>query len=993
MESERSGNPHIPRVINLCYKTKSLPDFVVGSLKDLNPTHKVRLFDDAECRSFIGDQFGGEYAACFDHIPQGPIKADFWRCCILYKEGGIYFDVDVDHRMGVDDYLESDSTFLTSTSLDSRRVNPIVLASKIGNPVLKMCVEEYLNMFRSKKPYEYWSWSICPMLYRAMERVIGRPFDNGQHASIKVNEDVYQFVNEDGRAFTKYKGARIFNNHHRLYTTIGGQTMRGFVVGAKSPIFENQMFRIEVMDHPHADTFSISVRGDRVSVTRTDQDSGWGQDLMLKIKYKTSGRVSVISIGSSEANTKHVDIPIWKRRGKGSSSPKMLFIIAGEAFRHGQHGRKRDTAESFDPQMRASMSHVALMDHVRSYKGLDCDVVISSYRTKYERELVSWYGDRLIATSFRGGLVGLQPLVKEALAEFDFSAYESVFVTRIDIEHKAYFREIFDPAWQKIMFPSICWAHQGYLSGGPNWIPRVSDTMEFIPKRFLSRVKRSFHLSHEAWHRYVNEGMQSEDIGFMVDTFHDSDSAKDYNPIYRMASRKDCPKWYSPNLVVGPDRSPARCLRHIAYPDWRQPITAPYEDEDLILAYKYDSYIRKEQFNISLDKASRLVRVSRIDSDSGWDNNIVLMLLDKNSGDKRELFVGRSESNGKTVSLDYRPGVYEDDNFSISVRPHDFPDVFHLERDSSGGICVSRLDASLGWGQNLALTVTNKASGRKRNVRVGPSESNKKSVALTLDPTKENQRTRVALCIRGAVSRFEGASMTRGEIYRTNKGYVNYRAVAKSVEEHILKPNEHMEIDIFVHSWNRDLAGDLELLYKPAASMFEDNEMYADEILARCRGPKDFSGVSHALACKRVIQLKEQYERDKGVHYDLVVLYRPDVLLWKDMPLDLYSVEQGVFVNAHGGGNGDFHFVMTSDDASLFKGLYDSPLQGNPQAMHGWIKNYVEKYMNSKMIMDDIVPGMHQEVMRPDKMRAIPVNVHKLGLDKFARYGVESRDI
>lgn len=990
---EVSANPHIPRVINICYRTKRLPEFVIERLRELNPNHAVRLHDDGECRSFIGDFFGGDHADCFDYIQQGPIKADFWRACLLHAEGGIYFDVDVEHEMGVDDYLEREATFMTSTSLDSGRMNPIVLMSRKGHEALKACVDQYMEMFRSRRPYGYWSWSICPMLYAALERAIGRPFGNDQEETIQSGSDRYQFANEDGRSFTRYKGIKILKNHHDSYKTVGGQTMRAFVTGSKSPAFEDGSFRIEVADHSHPDTFALSVEDGKVLIERTDQDTGWGQNLMLKIHYKSNGRRSSIAVGQSEQNRKSVEIPTWNHHGSGASSPKMLMILAGEAFRHGQHGRDRDTADSVPHQMRACRSHLRFIEMVKERHGLEVDLAVSSYRTRHQQELMAMYGNRVVASCFKSNLVGLEALVREAVAEVDLQPYKALFVSRIDLEYKDYFMGVFDPAWDRVMFPSVCWSFQGYMSGSPGWIPRVSDVMEFVPKRFFSHVKKHFFLSHSAWNDYKNSGLGNEGMGLMLDTYHDSDSAKDYNPIFRMTNRRDSQKWYSPNLKIGKDREPIRCFDYIGFPDWEQPVTRPCENENFVVAYKYDCYLREERFGLKLDAESKFVEVRRLDADEGWDVNVILMVRDKSTGEERELFVGRSDSNERSVPLDYRPGVWEDDNFSVSVRPNEFHDVFHLERDGKDRIAVTRLDAPGGWGQNLSLTVLNKRTGRKRGVRVGPSDHNRKSAELALDPARENSKIKVALCIRGAVSRIGGASTKRGEIYRSDKGYVNYRAVAKSVEEHILKPNDHMEIDAFVHSWNRDLAADLEYLYRPVASLFEDNEMYADEILARCREPKDFSGVSHALSCRRAIQLKEQYERDRGVHYDLVVLYRPDVLLWKDMQLDLYDVSQGVFVNEHPGGNGDFHFVMSSEDASLFKGLYDSPLQGNPQAMHGWIKNYVEKYMKCRVIVDGIVPGRDQEVLRPDKMRGDPIKIHKVGLETLSRYGVRGEDI
>lgn len=252
---------------------------------------------------------------------------------------------------------------------------------------------------------------------------------------------------------------------------------------------------------------------------------------------------------------------------------------------------------------------------------------------------------------------------------------------------------------------------------------------------------------------------------------------------------------------------------------------------------------------------------------------------------------------------------------------------------------------------------------------------------------------RVALCIRGGVSRVAGHYQSDAipKTLSPSVGYANYSAVGESVRRHIIGVNKNASIDVFVHSWSVDLEEQINSIYAPIASVFEDNELYADDIRSRCREPKDFGGVSQALAIKKVVEIKENYERSSGAVYDKVVLYRPDVLLWKDMVLSDYDTSSAVFVNAHAGGGGDFHFVMSSEDASAFKGLYDSSLNGNPHREHHWTKSFVEQFMKRPLLMDQIVPGLHQEVVRPDKIRDWPIKRNGISPSLFFGYGLDSK--
>jgi len=131
---------------------------------------------------------------------------------------------------------------------------------------------------------------------------------------------------------------------------------------------------------------------------------------------------------------------------------------------------------------------------------------------------------------------------------------------------------------------------------------------------------------------------------------------------------------------------------------------------------------------------------------------------------------------------------------------------------------------------------------------------------------------------------------------------------------------------------------------------------------------------------KKSIELKEAYEKKYNITYDRVILYRYDVLLWKPIHLEQYDYDK-IYVNAHHDSNGDFHFIMNQENARQFKYLYDSIRFGNKCSVHFWIKQYVEKYMKKKLYMDDIIPGVHQEVIR--KIYDFSINKGYLSIDTF----------
>ena len=165
----KGGSNKIPKVIYLCYKTKKIPDSVIPNWKKLNPDYEIKLYDNDDCIKFLKDKFGSEYVDTFNYIKDGPIKADFWRCCIIYKYGGVYADIDIKPVKPISFFLENKTDLLTVRSgynlyTPGFNITPELICSKKNNKLLKMCIDCYINWFNLKKKYSYWGWSICKVM-------------------------------------------------------------------------------------------------------------------------------------------------------------------------------------------------------------------------------------------------------------------------------------------------------------------------------------------------------------------------------------------------------------------------------------------------------------------------------------------------------------------------------------------------------------------------------------------------------------------------------------------------------------------------------------------------------------------------------------------------------------------------------------------------------------------------------------------------------------
>lgn len=93
---KQEDQDEIPKVIYQTWSSKTLPTNMrkcVEKIKDQNPNYSHYIYDDNECREFIKEHFNDNVVTAFDKLIPGAYKADLWRYCILYINGGIYLDI------------------------------------------------------------------------------------------------------------------------------------------------------------------------------------------------------------------------------------------------------------------------------------------------------------------------------------------------------------------------------------------------------------------------------------------------------------------------------------------------------------------------------------------------------------------------------------------------------------------------------------------------------------------------------------------------------------------------------------------------------------------------------------------------------------------------------------------------------------------------------------------------------------------------------------
>ena len=167
----------------------------------LNPEYNVELYDDERCLNILYKYYGKKYCDIFNFIKDGPIKADFFRVCLIYVFGGIYVDADIKPIVPLNHYIDDDVDLMTCISYNYDILNIVfcynpqmIVAKKYSNELFKIvCEYEYLYDNRENFPYTYWRWSICNT-FKKIEN-----FDitsNGENIFIYKNKK-YKFIIEE----------------------------------------------------------------------------------------------------------------------------------------------------------------------------------------------------------------------------------------------------------------------------------------------------------------------------------------------------------------------------------------------------------------------------------------------------------------------------------------------------------------------------------------------------------------------------------------------------------------------------------------------------------------------------------------------------------------------------------------------------------------------------------------------------------------------------
>jgi len=129
----------IPANIFQTWQTHILPPQMFNAIKIIkkqNPRFNYYLFSDIDCRLFISKNFDPAVLNAYDQLIPGAYKADLWRLCVLYKNGGIYIDIKLNCINGFKLIELTEKEHYVLDRLPPLSIYNAFMVCKAGNPFL-----------------------------------------------------------------------------------------------------------------------------------------------------------------------------------------------------------------------------------------------------------------------------------------------------------------------------------------------------------------------------------------------------------------------------------------------------------------------------------------------------------------------------------------------------------------------------------------------------------------------------------------------------------------------------------------------------------------------------------------------------------------------------------------------------------------------------------------------------------------------------------------
>jgi hypothetical protein len=293
---------NIPKTIiqtarDLTYKSL-LHYNAVKTILELNPEYEYKFFTDSDCREFIKSNFSSDVLDSYDMLYPNAYKADLFRYCYIYINGGCYFDNKYILRMPLHRLIDkNDINIYCKDRGDNLMFNSIIISVKNATEI-KNCIDAIVNHVKNNY---YGSNSLEPTGPGLFNR-----FTYDKNILLKHIVDGKDY--KDSKILIKSNNIVFANTHYKGYYTSVSKQDYAYIFNQKNIYFKNIQKKsgYTILVYPHNNTDLFDVNYDdilkKISIKRVDKNEGWGLDLKIKIINNKDNTENTYIIGSSSYN-------------------------------------------------------------------------------------------------------------------------------------------------------------------------------------------------------------------------------------------------------------------------------------------------------------------------------------------------------------------------------------------------------------------------------------------------------------------------------------------------------------------------------------------------------------------------------------------------------------------------------------------------------------------------------------------------------------------
>ena len=291
----------IPKDIILTWKNNIVPDHIIQKWQDLNPDFNIKFFDDNKIIEFLKKEYDDTYVYFFKSIKFGMYKADFFRYCYLYKYGGYYFDIDIEPVLSIKEIIDYEINYYLVLSAINKHIFQAVLCANKHNPIIKLCIDDMLYYGSNigfdppnKPPYNGYptkcmydnivKYTGKQVLNEGIINInnqnilLGKEFNYNNRIAIRLNDKIFGYSRYDN-----YKRDIGFKDNDINFIKIGKSETNSKTIKLYKQYPNDTIITFK---HKYKDTFDYKFEANKLTITRTDENLGWGQELVAYLNYK-----------------------------------------------------------------------------------------------------------------------------------------------------------------------------------------------------------------------------------------------------------------------------------------------------------------------------------------------------------------------------------------------------------------------------------------------------------------------------------------------------------------------------------------------------------------------------------------------------------------------------------------------------------------------------------------------------------------------------------